>query len=233
MITPSDTWTVEQVAQWLRQAQMPPSSVQLFVSNHINGKALFLLDEDDLEFELLVRSRAKRRETLAVIGRARAHVTAAANQSRLAASAGSAASATAAAAADTSRPGRSAARADAPDGAVPTNGYPGRRPEPGMAASAQADRPRTAAASATGGVGSSKSHALMLACYLSNDGVQAQVERAQGELAAAFSTVVPVSPNQLFLPLAQILYNPPDEQAAAGAPRSLAPRSLAPRSLAP
>ena len=148
MITPSDTWTVEQVAQWLRQAQMPPSSVQLFVSNHINGKALFLLDEDDLEFELLVRSQAKRRETLAVIGRARANVTAAADQSRLAASAGSAASAAAAAAADTSRPGRSAARADAPDGAVPTNGYPGRRPEPGMTGSAQADRPRTAAASA-------------------------------------------------------------------------------------
>ena len=93
MITPSDTWTVEQVAQWLRQAQMPPSSVQLFVSNHIDGKALFLLDEDDLEFELLVRSQAKRRATLAVIGRARANATAAADQSRFAASAGSAASA--------------------------------------------------------------------------------------------------------------------------------------------
>ena len=63
---------------------------------------------------------------------------------------------------------------------------------------------------------------LLLTLY---DGVQAQVERAQGELAAAFSTVVPVSPNQLFLPLAQILYNPPDEQAAAAPPRSLAPRA--------
>jgi hypothetical protein len=219
-VTPSDAWTVEQVAHWLRQAQTPPNSVQAFVSNHINGKALFLLDEDDLEFDLLVRSQAKRRATLAVIGRARANVTAAADASLFVASAASAASASAAAAASTSRPAvRSAARADAPDGAVPTNGYPGRRAEPGMTAFAQADRPRNAAASATGGVGnkSSKSQALMLACYLSNDGVQVQVERAQAELAAAFSTVVPVSPNQLFLPLAQILYNAPDEAGAQAA----------------
>ena len=208
------------MAHWLRQAQTPPNSVQAFVSNHINGKALFLLDEDDLEFDLLVRSQAKRRATLAVIGRARANVTAAADASLFVASAASAASASAAAAASTSRPAvRSAARADAPDGAVRTNGYPGRRAEPGMTAFAQADRPRNAAASATGGVGnkSSKSQALMLACYLSNDGVQVQVERAQAELAAAFSTVVPVSPNQLFLPLAQILYNAPDEAGAQAA----------------
>ena len=212
-ITPSDAWTVDQVAHWLRQAQMPPNSVQAFVSNHINGKALFLLDEDDLEFDLLVRSQAKRRATLAVIGRARASVTAAADASLFAASAASAASASAAAAASTRPAVRSVASRDAADGGAVTNGHPGRRAEPGEAAFAQADRPRNAAASATAGVGSksSRSQALMLACYLSNDGVQVQVERAQAELAAAFSTVVPVSPNQLFLPLAQILYTAPDE----------------------
>ena len=214
--TPSESWTVEQVAQWLRQAQMPPTSVQAFVSNHINGKALFLLDEDDLEFDLLVRSQAKRRATLAVIGRARASVTAAADASLFAASAASAASASAAAAASTRPAVRSVASRDAADGGAVTNGHPGRPAEPGAAAFAQvqqADRPRNAAASATAGVGakSSRSQALMLACYLSNDGVQVQVERAQAELAAAFSTVVPVSPNQLFLPLAQILYTAPDE----------------------
>lgn len=98
-----------------------------------------------------------------------------------------------------------------------------------MTAFAQADRPRNAAASATGGVGnkSSKSQALMLACYLSNDGVQVQVERAQAELAAAFSTVVPVSPNQLFLPLAQILYNAPDEAGAQAALQRAAQKASA------
>ena len=200
--SPSESWTVEQVAHWLRQLQVPMNVIAEFISNDITGKALFLLEDDDLEYELLVRSLPQRRTILAAVERARSMAVAAA-----------AATSCAAAAARASTESSAVARRPAPAPPADVRGT-----HNGHAGSALASAPA--------------SQALMLACHLSNSAVQMQVERAQvcrsalrslvlcspcraqprprlqAELGGVYPAVVPVAPTQLFLPLAQVRLRP-------------------------
>ena len=136
--SPSESWTVEQVAHWLRQLQVPMNVIAEFISNDITGKALFLLEDDDLEYELLVRSLPQRRTILAAVERARSMAVAAA-----------AATSCAAAAARASTESSAVARRPAPAPPADVRGTPN-----GHAGSALASAPA--------------SQALMLACHLSN-----------------------------------------------------------------
>ena len=230
---PSRDWSVAQVGSWLRQNL--PSSVTVFASNEISGEVLFLLDEEDLEYELDIKSTQHRRAIMGAVGRSRALHAAAAAATATAASQAAAAVAAAAAAPP-------ATPAPAPAPAVPTRGAPSRPAEPingvasfaaanglartpGCAAAPAETRPAAIPAAATTPAAAFAAAAppepapqqLMLACHLSNKAVQIQVERAQAELASMFPATLPISPSQLFLPLAQLVYTPTGGAAAQAA----------------